>query len=148
MERIGSDVRRELDRFGGSPEGLDALVAAWPGAVGPDISANAGPARLARDGTLVVHARDAVWAFELTLRGEEIRGRLGVQQVRFEVGALPDAPLRQAAGSPPRRVRRATPEQLATAASWASAVEDPELRALVARAASASLARAPSDRSV
>ena len=147
MDRIGSDVRRELDRYGGSPEGLDALVAAWPTAVGPDISANAWPARLARDGALVVHARDAVWAFELTLRGEEIRGRLGVSQVRFEVGVLPDEPLRKPPEPSTQRVLRATPDELATAASWASAVDDSELRDLVARAAAASLASARSDRS-
>ena len=55
MERIGPEVRRELDRFGGVGRMSD-LVAAWPAAVGETVAANAWPARLARDGTLHVNA--------------------------------------------------------------------------------------------
>jgi hypothetical protein len=45
--------------------------------------------------------------------------------------------------SPPQ----ATVEQARDAAEWASAIDDEELRELVARAARASLARAANDRS-
>jgi hypothetical protein len=147
MEAIGPHVRRELERFAATP-GLEPLVAAWPGAVGPEISANAWPARVARDGTLLVHARDSVWAFELTLRGEEIRGRLGVPGMRFEVGPVPDRGSGAGARRASSRIRRPTPAEAAEAASWAGAVSDPELRELVARAAAASLVKAASDRSV
>jgi hypothetical protein len=146
MERIGADVRRELERFSGSP-GLEPIVSAWPSAVGPDISANAWPARLLRDGSLRVHARDAVWAFELTQRSEEIRSRLGVARVEFRVGELPAARSRGAAPEVSRRPRAATGPEAAAAASWTATIEDPELREAVARAARASLANVPSDRS-
>ncbi|MDE3025581.1 MAG: DUF721 domain-containing protein, partial [Acidobacteriota bacterium] len=63
-------MRRELGRFG--PQGaIGETVAAWPAAVGPEIARNAWPARFQRDGTLVVHARDSVWAFEVTQRAGE-----------------------------------------------------------------------------
>ena len=75
MEPLGDEVKRELGRFG--PQGgIGDAVAAWPGAVGPEIARNAWPARFQRDGTLVIHARDAVWAFELTQRAAEISSRM------------------------------------------------------------------------
>ena len=75
MEPLGGEVERELARFG--PQGaISRLVEAWPGAVGPDIARNAWPARVQRDGTLVVHAKDAVWGFELGQRAAEISARL------------------------------------------------------------------------
>jgi predicted nucleic acid-binding Zn ribbon protein len=74
MDRVGKDVARELKRFGPA-SGMEPLVEVWPDAVGPEIARNAWPARLARDGTLHVHARDSIWAFELTSRAEEIRDR-------------------------------------------------------------------------
>ena len=67
MEPIGDDLKRELGRFG--PQGgIGDTVAAWPGAVGPEIARNAWPARFQRDGALVIHTRDSVWGFELTQR--------------------------------------------------------------------------------
>ena len=45
MERIGSDVRSELSRFGPAG-GMAEVVAAWPGVVGDSIAANSWPARL------------------------------------------------------------------------------------------------------
>ena len=76
MKRVGHDVERELGRFGPA-SGMAPIVGIWPEAVGPEIARNAWPARLARDGTLHVHAKDSIWAFELTSRAEEIRQRLG-----------------------------------------------------------------------
>jgi hypothetical protein len=144
MEPLGPDVRRELGRFGPA-EGMAEIVAAWPAAVGPQIAENAWPARRARDGTLVVHARDAVWAFELTHQAEEIRRRLAVKAVKFVPGPVPESPVETTERSR-TVVRPATLEEARTAAEWAAGIDDPELRALVARAARASLARGPSDR--
>ena len=97
MERIGSDVRRELDRFG--PIGtLGELVDAWPAAVGAAIARNAWPARVNRDRTLVVHCADSVWAFELGQRAAEIATRLGVPRLRFVPGPVPEAGPEVAAG--------------------------------------------------
>lgn len=144
MEPIGSDVRRELGRFG--PQGrIGDLVAAWPEAVGPEIARNAWPARFQRDGTLVVHARDAVWAFELTQRVSEISSRLpDAPPLKVVPGPLPEPEQESSAADPePPPV---TPEQAREAARWASPIADERLRELVARAARVSLARAAADR--
>ena len=144
MERLAADLARELARFG--PQGaIGDHAAAWPRAVGDAIARNAWPARVARDGTLLVHTVDAVWAFELTQRAADIAARVGVPAVRFAPGPLPapgeDAPPATAAPAVvPRR------EDVERAAALAASIEDEELRALVARAAAASLARAASDR--
>jgi hypothetical protein len=147
MEPLGPDVKRELSRFGAAA-GMAELVAAWPGAVGEGIAYNAWPARFIRDGTLVVHTIDAVWAFELTHQAEEIRTRLGTvapKALKFLAGPLPEG-VPEAPEGGPEPVRAATVEEARTAAGWAASVEDPDLRELVARAARASLARAASDR--
>jgi hypothetical protein len=138
-------VKRELRRFGPNAE-IGAAVEAWPGAVGDEIACNAWPARFQRDGTLIVHARDAVWSFELTQRAAEIGARLpGRPQLRFVPGPLPEASV-ETTSAAPEPLPEATLEQARTAAEWASAIEDEELRETVARAARASLARASNDR--
>ena len=123
---------------------MTELVAAWPEAVGEAIAQNAWPARISRDGTLHVHAADAIWAFELGQRAQEIAERVGVERIRFAPGPLPGpteepAPCRAA---PPQPL----PEHLEQAAAIAAGIEDEELRETVARAVAASLAREPSDR--
>jgi Dna[CI] antecedent, DciA len=145
MEPIGDDLKRELDRFG--PQGgIGDAVAAWPAAVGPEIARNAWPARFQRDGTLLVHTRDAVWGFELTQRAAEISSRLPTSPpLKFIPGPVPEPSAEPAEGpSPPPP--QATPEQAAEAARWTAGIEDEELRELVAGAARASLARAAADR--
>jgi hypothetical protein len=122
-------------------------VAAWPAAVGPEIARSAWPARFQRDGTLVVHTRDSVWAFELTQRVGEIKERLeDVAALKFVPGPLPEiaaeAPQATPQGSPPP-----SPEQSEQAAEWAAEIEDDDLRRIVTRAVEMSLARAPTDRS-
>jgi hypothetical protein len=146
LEPLGADVRRELRRFG-PQAGIGEAVAAWPAAVGAEIARNAWPARFQRDGTLVVHARDAVWGFELTQRAAEIAARLpGRPTLTFVPGPIPE-------GSPPPHEEEApaaprpTPEQEREAARLAAGIADDELRQLVARAARASLARGAADTS-
>jgi hypothetical protein len=133
-------VKRELRRFGPNAE-MGEVVAAWPAAVGEEIARNAWPARFQRDRTLIVHTRDAIWGFELGHRAAEISARLpGTPALKFVPGPLPEAgaepPQATPAGAPP-----ATLEQVEQAARWAAEIDDEELRALVARAAAASLAR-------
>jgi hypothetical protein len=143
MERIGDDIRRELARFGPSA-GMTEIVAAWPEAVGEAIAQNAWPARIGRDGTLYAHAADAIWAFELGQRAQEIARRVGVERIRFVPGPLPalsEEPARPRPAAPQPR-----PEHLERAASLTAGIEDEELRETVARAVAASLAREPSDR--
>lgn len=155
VRTVGESVLEELGRFG--PQGaLGDVVAAWPDAVGAGIAEHAWPARIARDGTLTVAASSSVWAFELTQLEATIRDRLAVavgdgapRRLRFVPGRLPErgpeaseatsAPAPPAVGEEARR----RGEELARG------IEDEELRALVARAAAASLARAearPDDR--
>ena len=119
---------------------MGEAVESWPVAVGDEIARNAWPARFQRDGTLVIHTRDAIWGFELTSRAGEISKRLpGKPALKFVPGPLPEpgAPAAAAPEGPPP----ATLEERSQAAEWAAAIEDEELRDLVARAAAASLAR-------
>ena len=115
------------------------ILRAWEDAVGPEIARNAQPARFQRDGTLVVHTKDSVWAFELQNRAAEIRERLpGKPALKFAPGPLPEPgaepPPATPQGSPP-----ITLEAREKAAEIASAVEDPELRNLIEQAIRRSL---------
>lgn len=145
MEPLGDDIRRELGRFG--PQGaIGETVAAWPAAVGVEIARCAWPARFQRDGTLIVHARDSVWAFELTQRAGEIAKRLSVEQVKFIPGPLPE---RAAEPSPatPQGSPPPSPEQAEEAALLASKIENEDLRKIVTKTIERALAQAPNDRS-
>jgi predicted nucleic acid-binding Zn ribbon protein len=151
-DRIGDDVRRQLDRFG--PQGAIAdVVAAWPAAVGDSIARNAWPARIARDGTLHVATSSSAWAFELGLLEEELRGRLAETlgekvpaQLRFTPGRLPEgaAPEPAEARNRPPRV---TEQHVQAGEELSASISDENLRKIVAKAAAASLARPPDDRS-
>ncbi|HKX47255.1 MAG TPA: DUF721 domain-containing protein [Gaiellaceae bacterium] len=153
MERIGREVERELAR-GGSRDAipLAALTAAWPEVVGDAIARQAWPLRIARDGTLHVATSSATWANELGFLADEIverlRARLGPEapsRLRCAVGLVPEPPADEPSPSvgPPPEV----PAEIgAEADSAASAIDDQELRDLVARAARASLLRARSGR--
>ena len=153
MKPIGDDIRRELRRFPGAA-GMAAIVSAWPAAVGDAVARNAWPAKLARDGTLHVSTGSSAWAFELTqLRGEVLArlqqataGEAVVAGLRFAPGPLPapdgvKAPLEASPAGP-----ETSPEALAEAERMAAAVGDETLRNLIARAAAASLSKAPDDR--
>jgi predicted nucleic acid-binding Zn ribbon protein len=146
VKQLGDDVKRELARFGVAA-GLPELVEAWPAAVGETIARNAWPARIARDGALHVSTADSVWAFELTSRAAEIAARLGVPSVKFSPGRLPELP---AAKPDEAKTRPSEPPAPARAEGerLAAAIEDENLRKIVARAAAASLARGSDDRSV
>jgi Dna[CI] antecedent, DciA len=148
MDRVGTGVARELSRFGPA-SGLAPLLEAWTAAVGPEIARNAWPARLARDGTLHVHARDSIWAFELTSRAAEIRERLGAlapARLAFAPGPLgehDDGQLDRVREPPPKP----TAEHLAKAESLVRVIRDEELRKVVAKAIAASLSNGDNGRS-
>lgn len=152
-ERIGDDVRRELSRFGPAA-GMAELFAAWPASVGEGIARNAWPGRFGRDGTLHVAVTSSAWAFELGAHAPEILGRLrealgegAPTALRFAPGPVPEADPEDAAQAPPPPPEP-TADDLAEADRIAAAIEDPQLRALVRRAAAASLAGARADHSV
>jgi hypothetical protein len=147
MERLGGDVARELARFGPQAR-LGELVERWSDAVGESIARNAWPARIQRDGTLVVHASSSAWVFELTHLEATIRERLGElapPRLRFVPGALPEAD-RPVSTEATLAVAEAAPEDVSRGSEIAAAIGGDELRTLVARAAAMSLARARSDR--
>jgi hypothetical protein len=148
MDRVGHAVGRELARFGPA-SGMAPLVEAWPGAVGPEIARNAWPARLGRDGSLRIHTKDSVWAFELATRAEEIGARLGElapARLVFVAGPLPE-PSPEAAGEPQRTGVEPSPEHHRQAASLVRGIRDEDLRKIVAKAVAMSLAAAESSRS-
>jgi hypothetical protein len=153
MERIGREVRRELDRFGGVGRMAD-LVVAWPGAVGETVAANAWPARLARDGTLHVNAGSSTWAFELQQLeaeiAERLRGELGKaapERLRFAPGPLPE-PVVEASAASRQAPPEPTLEQARAAPDLAAPIASEELRKSVEKAARMSLAAAADDRRV
>ena len=148
MERVGDEVARELNRFG-PVAGMAPVVDVWPEAVGGEIARNAWPARVARDGTLHVHTKDSIWAFELTSRAEEIRRRLGEHaplRLAFAPGPLPERSP-EPSEKTPNRPPKPTAKHVAEADSLARGIRDEDLRKVVAKAAAASLANADNDRS-
>jgi hypothetical protein len=151
IEPIGSEVLEELRRFGPAV-GMADVVRAWPLAVGEGIAQNAWPARLSRDGTLHVTTASSAWAFELSQLAPKLLERLREHAgdatptaLRFAPGNLPETgetPGSRATGEAPS----ITDEDRARAAELTAGIADADLRALVARAAAASLARQSSDR--
>jgi len=150
-DRIGTDVQRELARFGPA-ESMSEIVRAWPAAVGDQIARNAWPARLARDRTLYVATSSSAWAFELAQLEpkllEPLREALGETApaaLRFAPGPLPEP------APPPADERKRPPpkpsaEQERRAHELAAEIESEELRKSVEKAAQMSLARASDDR--
>lgn len=119
---------------------------AWPEAAGVAVAAHTWPARVARDGTLVVHCSSATWVSELALmsglvarRLQDALGEPEPRQIRFRLGPMPSridlAPAARAVPEPDARTR-------AQAARLAAPVADEALRAAVERAITGRLMRA------
>ena len=73
MEPVGEGIREELHRLGVDSSAAPDQNDTWLAAVGPEIARNAWPARTQADGTLIVHVRDAIWAFEPRILRETVR---------------------------------------------------------------------------
>lgn len=156
MDRLEGQIRRELRRFGPVETELGGemveIVRAWPALVGAENARRAWPARLTREGALLVHATDSVWAFQLGMLAGPILERLVAElgdaapaALRFVPGPIP-APAADPLGASASEPLQIRPEDAEQGADLAASIEDEELRELVARAAAASLARARSDR--
>jgi hypothetical protein len=152
MDRLGSEVERELRRLGPAGE-MPAVVAAWPQAVGDTIARNAWPARIGRDGTLHVHTSSSTWAFELSQLAPTILGRLveklterAPKALRFAPGRLPEPASGLSVPPTPAPVEPGH-EARARGEALANAISNEGLRQRVARAAALSLSKAPSSRS-
>ncbi len=153
MERLDASLRGVL-RGAGVPDAgaLAAVTRVWPEVVGDAIARAAWPQRIARDGTLLVAATSSTWAFELGLLAEEILAKLvpavgagSPTAIRFSPGQVPapPAPIASLAPVVPPEIDAAT---RLLADELTAAMADEELRATIARAAAASLAKAATDR--
>jgi len=150
MERIGEEVERTLASTGGG-EGLalSRVTQVWPAAVGQAVARQAWPSRVGRNGTLYVATSSSVWAFELDRLAPEVEERLRAllgehapSRLRFQVGRVPEPGGHTGSGPATARRLPRDPESDAEAAAAAAAIDDPELREIVVRAARASLAGA------
>jgi|SRR5581483_2692740 len=153
MDRIGGAVERQLARFDGHGS-MPRIVAAWPAVVGEEVARNAWPARVARDGTLLVHTSSSVWAFELGQLAPEILQRLRVElgeaapkALRFAQGHLPEPTFATPEPIPARAVSP-SPEALEAAARLTAGIEDEELRKEVEKAVSLGLSSRSDGRSL
>lgn len=154
MERLGNQVEKELARRHGAGLVLTRVTVAWPAAVGEVVARQAWPLRIGRDGTLHVAASSATWAFELDrLSGEiveQLRAVLGADappKVRFRVGPVPEPGAPEPSSEDELSIAPPlSAEATREADEAASAIDDPELRELAARAARASLSRARDSR--
>jgi predicted nucleic acid-binding Zn ribbon protein len=116
-------------------------LADWRRAVGERLAVKTHPERV-NEGVLTVRVPSSTWAQELSLLSEVVLERLAaaghrLQKLRFHVAGT-SAPVE----APVTVVRRATLPS--TLAASIERIEDPELRAAIAEAASLSLARKPS----
>jgi len=153
VERLEETLRGAL-RGAGVPDAgaLADVTRVWPEAVGDAIARAAWPQRIARDGTLLVAASSASWAFELGLLGAEILEKLAASvgagaptAIRFSPGVVPSPPAPLAGVAAPVPPEVDGPTRL-LAEELTIAMTDEQLRATIARAAAASLAKAASDR--
>ncbi len=144
-QAIAADVGGTAPR-GSAPDlaPLRRIAEAWPAAVGEQLAQMAQPARIAGDGTLIVHARDASWTHALTLEERRILARLAEllgddapRALKVEVGVLAapaEAPA-EPAPEPP------SAEALRRAEELTREVADPRLRDALRRLAAQSLER-------
>jgi hypothetical protein len=134
-----------LDRAGEArfaPDRPPIGAAVWRDAVGARIAERARPLSL-KDGVLTLLVPSSVWAHELSLLTDDIRGRLeerdfAVRELRFRVGQLPAA---ERATQP--RIFRTVPARGPTPhelRAVLAAVGDAALRAIIESAATANLA--------
>jgi hypothetical protein len=142
LDPLGRQIRSELSRFG-PQAGMAELIDRWPQVVGDGIARNAWPARIARDGTVLVNTTDSVWSFELGHRAVEIAGKLGVPKVRFAPGPLPEPD-----PEPVERPVEVSPEDDERARAIAATIDDENLRKSVQKAVSLSLARGRANRPI
>lgn len=140
---IGGDIARAVPARLAPVRRISAV---WEQAVGAALARVAQPARVARDGTLVVHAADASWVHALTLEQRTILRRLGEllpdgapAALRAEVGPISVGEAVEETPETPIR-----PEALERAEALTEGVADAGLREVLSRAVAKSLSRSKS----
>ena len=142
LEPLGTVIARDRElRVPKAFEGAPVSPRDWEAAVGSRIAARAEPVLLER-GVLLVRAATSTWAQELTLLGdaivEQLRGRgVAVRQLRFRVGKV-EPKARQGSRDPPRHEPPTVPLP-PVLLDELERVADPDLRAVIARAAGKNL---------
>ena len=145
MDRLEREIKRVAKRAG--LPAASELVRIWPQLVGETIAANAWPARLNRKGVLQVNTSSATWAFELKHLAPQILSKLEQAlggecpiELRFIPGPVPAKGQEDEASRAPKGPAT-TAREREQGEKLAAVIDDEELRALVARAAAASLAQ-------
>jgi len=116
VKRVGDLLGAMLPPSSGA-ESLLPILRVWPDAVGAPVAREAWPARMAQDGTLVVHVTSSLWASELQMLSELLREKLAAAlagpapQLRFRVGPVPH-PAAQPVPPPPPRAAVEAAERL------------------------------------
>jgi hypothetical protein len=107
VKRVGDLLGAMLPPSSGA-ESLLPILRAWPGAVGAPVAAEAWPARMTQDGTLVVHVTSSLWASELQMLEGLLREKLAAAlagpapPLRFRVGPVPHPAAQVVAPPPPQ----------------------------------------------
>ena len=145
MERLGDEIKKTARRVG--LPAASEVVRVWPLVVGETIAANAWPARLTRKGVLQVNTSSATWAFELKHLAPQILSKLEQvlaeecpSELRFLPGPVPGEG-RETSETLAQIPPSVTARELERGEELAAVIDNEELRALVARAAAASLAQ-------
>jgi len=145
MDRLEKEIKRAAKRVG--LPAASELVRIWPQVVGATIAANAWPARVSRKGVLQVNTSSATWAFELKHLAPQILSKLESalgeecpRELHFVPGPVPGKGRETDASLIPKQPAT-TAREREQGEKLAAVIGDEELRALVARAAAASLAQ-------
>jgi hypothetical protein len=137
---IGSDIAGSMP---GDLGPVRRIADVWTAVVGEGLARVAQPARISRDGTLVVHAADASWVHALTLEERTILRKLnerlagdGPPAMKVEIGpiSVPAAVVEH----PPIVIQ---PAAQARADELTADTADPRLKAALNRAIATSLSR-------
>lgn len=138
---IGGDIAGSMP---GDLGPVRRIADVWSEVVGQALARVAQPARIARDGTLIVHAADASWVHALTLEQRTILRKLderlagdGPTAMKVEIGPISVAP--EPIVHEPIVIQ---PAAQARAEELAATTSDPVLRASLVRAIAITLSRA------
>jgi hypothetical protein len=137
---IGGDIANSMP---GDLGPIRRIADVWTEVVGEGLARVAQPARLARDGTLIVHAVDASWVHALTLEQRTILRKLndrmagaGPPAMKVEIGPI-SVPV-ETVKHPPIVIQ---PAAQARADELTETTTDPRLKAALNRAIATSLSR-------
>jgi len=144
---VSETVSREIVRLGEYPPLPLDVVRAWDDAVGPLVARRARPARL-RGRTLIIRASTSTWMSELQMLAPTVLSKLRtlcpdrvIDELRFELGALPSRPSAPETKPPPGEPLRRCEEVPETISKAMTEVSDEDLRTTIEGAVASTLSR-------